>query len=184
MLQTIQRPTFITSDSRCRNSSSHGPDPHHGCESPDCEFQVAWQINPHMKVGGTDSRAALAEHRELRRALIEAGAAVFEVPFVHGAFDSVFVKDNAVLAVTDEGPRAFMARPKCLERRVEQVARARALQSLGFESLKPNSDTANLSPKNAKTLSRICSKCVPSLMLSFANSRSCAWWAPESFRKK
>ncbi len=66
--------------------------------------------------------------RELERA----GAVVDCVPFVHGAFDSVFSKDNAVIMERRDGRvEALLARPRHVERRVEQEARAASFGALG-----------------------------------------------------
>ena len=98
----------------------------------DCAYQVAWCINPHMKIGSVRWRQARAQHRAYRRALLEAGAELISLPFVHGAYDSVFAKDNAVLHSLRGRMRALLASPVHGERRQEQRARARILDSLGF----------------------------------------------------
>lgn len=54
------------------------------------------------------------------------------VPFVHGAFDSVFIKDNAVLVARDGTLRALLAHPCHTERRAEQGARRAVLEETGF----------------------------------------------------
>jgi len=115
---------FVVSEAACREDC-----PRH---DEGCAFRVAWEINPHMRVGATCVRSALNEHRQLVRALSDAGATVRTVPFVHGAFDSVFAKDNAL--VVSRGPGeldALLARPRYDVRRMEQEARARALSQLG-----------------------------------------------------
>ncbi|MEI4878475.1 hypothetical protein, partial [Klebsiella pneumoniae] len=63
----------------------------------DCRYQVAWQINPHMEVGAVDFSRAHAQHEAYKATLARLGAEVVELPFVHGAFDSVFAKDPALL---------------------------------------------------------------------------------------
>ena len=85
-----------------------------------------------MRVGAVDSKGAIRQHDVLVRTLRSLGAIVHDVPFVHGAFDSVFSKDNAVIVERAHGSiEAFLARPRHPERRVEQRARAQALASLG-----------------------------------------------------
>lgn len=64
---------------------------------PTCDFQVAWQINPHMKIGASSLPVARQEHERFKLALEEAGAEVELVPFIQGAYDSVFMKDNAAV---------------------------------------------------------------------------------------
>jgi len=86
-----------------------------------------------MKVGSTNFSVARFQHRRFRRALELAGARVIELPFVSGSFDSVFVKDNAiVLDVGDGALEAFLCNPKCPERRTEQLARSRELERNGI----------------------------------------------------
>lgn len=88
-----------------------------------------------MEVGSVHPRAAMRQHKSFVRALERSGAVVHAVPFVHGAFDSVFSKDNAVLVARRSGVvEALLARPLHAERRIEQRARARALASLGIRA--------------------------------------------------
>jgi N-dimethylarginine dimethylaminohydrolase len=70
-------------------------------------------------------------------ALRELGATVTELPFVHGAFDSVFMKDSAVLVRRpgDDAARALVARPRFKERQAEQERRTRALTASGVRVL-------------------------------------------------
>ena len=85
-----------------------------------------------MRVGAADSQRACAQHAALVRALDRAGARVLRLPFLHGAFDSVFMKDSAILI--DRGGRAC-ALPTTFrhgQRRVESAARARQLARAGF----------------------------------------------------
>ena len=93
---------------------------------------MAWSINPHMRIGAVEPRRAAVQHAAFVHELQGAGAAVHTVPFVHGAFDSVFSKDNAVVVERSDGTvEALLARPRHAEREVEQAARARALTQLG-----------------------------------------------------
>ncbi len=74
----------------------------------------------------------MRQHGALVRTLRSLGAVVHDVPFVHGALDSVFSKDNAVLVERSHGGvEALLANPRHPERKTEQQARARALASLG-----------------------------------------------------
>ncbi len=98
-----------------------------------CAYQVAWSINPHMVVGSVDSGRAMQQHAAFVRALRRYGARVVTIPFVHGAYDSIFAKDSAILALHDGQPRALLAQPRFSVRRVERIARARHLSALGFD---------------------------------------------------
>lgn len=120
--------TFAVSQVRCEKDH---------VRSRDCAYQVAWNINPHMKVGAVAWRRACSQHRELLRVLREAGASCFELPFVHGAYDSVFAKDNAVLVAQDGELRALLATMRHGQRRGEQRARARWLAARGFDVIEP-----------------------------------------------
>jgi len=121
---------FVVSDVRCRG----GARCLHEGAPPDsqCGYRVAWQINPHMRVGASSLCRAEAQHRSLVAALLELGAEVHTLPFVHGGFDSVFVKDNAVLVDDDGLARALMTRPCHRERAMEQEQRTATLVSEGF----------------------------------------------------
>lgn len=98
-----------------------------------CSYRVAWSINPHMRVGEACPERARRQHAKLVTTLRSLGAHVDEVPFVHGAFDSVFAKDSAVVVERDGGEiDALLARPRFEQRRIEQEARARALLDHGI----------------------------------------------------
>ncbi|MEA2748147.1 MAG: hypothetical protein QOI41_2290, partial [Myxococcales bacterium] len=85
-----------------------------------------------MRVGSVRGGHAVRQHGTFVRTLESAGAHTLSVPFVHGAYDSVFSKDNAVIVERDHGTiEALLARPRHAERRMEQRARAAALASLG-----------------------------------------------------
>jgi phenylacetate-CoA ligase len=99
----------------------------------DCRYQVAWSINPHMKVGSVEFREARRQHEGFKDTLVNAGAEVIELPFVHGAFDSVFSKDNALLVERETSKQALLARLRHPERQVEQTARAAFYEAHGFE---------------------------------------------------
>jgi N-dimethylarginine dimethylaminohydrolase len=85
-----------------------------------------------MQVGAVQPRHAVRQHRTFVRALQASGAVVEAVPFVHGAFDSVFSKDNALIVERASGTtEALLARPRHRERRDEQRARGAAFAALG-----------------------------------------------------
>lgn len=86
-----------------------------------------------MKIGGVNTALALKQHLDFVSALSTAGARVIEVPFLHGEFDSVFAKDNAILLDRDGDLVAMLARPLNDERASEQSSRKNALISQGFE---------------------------------------------------
>ncbi|MET0402653.1 MAG: arginine deiminase-related protein [Cystobacter sp.] len=92
-----------------------------------------------MRVGAVNWRHARTQHHAYRRALQAAGAELVCLPFVHGAYDSVFAKDNAVLHARRGRMRALLASPVHDERLQEQRARAHILDTLGFEVFSPPS---------------------------------------------
>jgi len=63
-----------------------------------------------MQVGAANPARAEAQHTRFVRALERAGAQVLRLPFVHGAFDSVFAKDSAVLHTRGRTFRALLSR--------------------------------------------------------------------------
>ena len=115
---------FVASTPHC-DATAHEP-------SSACTYQVAWAINPHMIPGSVDSGRAIAQHRALLQAVRALGASVDTVPFVHGAFDSVFAKDNAVYAQHGAHTHALLGRARHAERRMEQVVREADLRSAGL----------------------------------------------------
>jgi phenylacetate-coenzyme A ligase PaaK-like adenylate-forming protein/N-dimethylarginine dimethylaminohydrolase len=117
------KPTFMVSALSCTD---------HDVEE-DCRYQVAWSINPHMSIGSVDFRAAKVQHEAFTSALARAGAEVITLPFVHGAFDSVFSKDTALLLERRGLKRALLARLRYPERQREQGARADFYERHGFE---------------------------------------------------
>jgi N-dimethylarginine dimethylaminohydrolase len=98
---------------------------------PSSKFQIAWEINPHMKKGATSFSVAVQEHHRFITALKFTGADVHEVPFIRGAYDSVFMKDSAIVKAETKQIKAFLATFKTNERATETQARARALEKLG-----------------------------------------------------
>lgn len=124
-------PHFVVSDPCCSGVRCAA-----GGRDDACGYRVAWSINPHMTVGSVNRSRAIEQHAVFVRALAEEGAVVHPVPFVHGAYDSVFAKDNAVVVARSDGHRrALLARPRHAVRQAEQRARAEALVALGIEVL-------------------------------------------------
>lgn len=120
-------PQFLMSAPRC-GSHCGGP-----ATRGACDFRVAWRINPHMRVGSVEPRRAARQHRALVELMGKVGARVEIVPFVHGAHDSVFIKDNALLVRRKGTLAALLTRPAHSERSLEQPARGRALHERGFD---------------------------------------------------
>lgn len=118
---------FVVSAPRCAG----------GCRldarSGACSYRVAWSINPHMVVGSADPARAVRQHASFVRTLLRNGAQLSTVPFVHGAYDSVFAKDSAILIKDGPCLRAMLAHPLFGERQREQESRRRALEALGFD---------------------------------------------------
>lgn len=127
-----QKPTFILSSSSC---SSEGQPDH----LPGCKFQVKWKINPHMKVGAVSADMAIAQHESFAQFLRKSGADVIELPFIHGAYDSVFIKDNAILVRTEKEQFALLANPHFESRQIEPQKRAFEFEKLGFKTLEVQS---------------------------------------------
>jgi N-dimethylarginine dimethylaminohydrolase len=98
----------------------------------ECSYQVKWQINAHMKPGRVNPAMALTEHAEFCRMILDEGGALLQVPFVHGAYDSVFVKDNALLRRVRGRIEAYLTNPACAERRQEQMARKTNFNAAGI----------------------------------------------------
>lgn len=92
-----------------------------------CSYRVEWAINPHMEVGGADPQRACEEHARFVATLRAHGARVVRLPFLHGEFDSVFVKDSAIVV---DG-RVLPATPRFAERSDEPTARAHQYARLG-----------------------------------------------------
>lgn len=124
MVATTTHERFAVSEVRC----------HQFCTGAgaDCAYRVAWKINPHMQIGASCLSRAQMQHAALVSALRLAGAEVLSVPFVHGGFDSVFIKDNAVLVEQQGVRRALMTRPYHSQRAVEQDRRSATLGAKGF----------------------------------------------------
>jgi phenylacetate-coenzyme A ligase PaaK-like adenylate-forming protein/N-dimethylarginine dimethylaminohydrolase len=118
-----ETPTFVVSAIACID---HQLEPH-------CRYQVAWAINPHMSIGSVDFVVAVAQHAAYVHALEQAGAAILMLPFVHGAYDSVFAKDSALLVERRGVKRALLARLRYPERQREASVRAEFYERNGFE---------------------------------------------------
>ncbi len=100
-------------------------------ESDECSYRVAWRINPNMNVGAASPERAVVQHDTLVSQLQSLGAHVKPVAFVHGAYDSVFVKDSAVVVRRRGEMHALLTQPRYRERNMEQSARRRSLAGLG-----------------------------------------------------
>lgn len=115
---------FVASTPHCVDAT-HAP-------TQDCTYRIVWTINPHMIVGGVDPQRAVVQHAALIRTVRALGAEVVTVPFVHGAFDSVFAKDNAVYRNSAGSTSALLATPRYAERQIEQPVRASDLTRKGI----------------------------------------------------
>lgn len=100
-------------------------------ESDECSYRVAWRINPNMNVGAASPERAVVQHDTFVSQLRNLGANVKPVAFVHGAYDSVFVKDSAVVVRRRGGLHALLTQPRYRERNMEQSARRQALAAMG-----------------------------------------------------
>lgn len=120
---SLTLPTLAVSAVQC---TSHAPE-------EACRYQVAWSINPHMEIGTVDFATAARQHARFVAALEGAGVRVVRLPFVHGAYDSVFLKDPALLLERRGRTHALLARARHAERERERVERARAYAAHGFE---------------------------------------------------
>lgn len=127
-MRSFSPPVFVTSAVECDGSHPR---------TDACGFRVAWAINPYMRPGSGDLARARAQATAFAATLRAEGAEVIELPFVHGAFDSVFMKDPVVLVEHKGARRALLAHHRFAERRVERSARARALATLGFDPCEP-----------------------------------------------
>lgn len=126
-------------------SSTHCEDPCHRekhREKSGCSFQVKWRINPYMKIGSVSIERAKHQHSAFAEALVHHGAEVIKLPFLHGAFDSVFMKDNGILfkAHPDEAPIAILANPKFENRKSEPAHRTKEFARLGMKTVSIESD--------------------------------------------
>ena len=105
-----------------------------------CRYRVAWSINPHMAIGTVDFDRAAQQHAAFVAALAAGGARIIELPFVHGAYDSVFAKDSALLLERRGVRRALLARLRHPERQPEEAARAEFYERHGYEVVRPPAD--------------------------------------------
>lgn len=88
-----------------------------------------------MKLGAVKEKLALSQHAFFKETLESLGAEVLEMPFVHGAYDSVFAKDSAVLRQSGSERHAYLANPRHQMRQKETLDRELVLESLGFRFL-------------------------------------------------
>jgi N-dimethylarginine dimethylaminohydrolase len=98
-----------------------------------CRYQVAWSINPHMSIGSVEFSLAAMQHAAFVAALEAAGVLIVRLPFIHGAYDSVFVKDPALLLTRLGRKYALLAQLRHPERQRERTERARHYTNHGFE---------------------------------------------------
>ena len=74
-----------------------------------------------------------AQHSTYVDALRLTGAKVVRLPFLHGAYDSVFIKDPALLFERRGVKRALLAQPRHRERQPERLARGNFYGSNGYD---------------------------------------------------
>ena len=86
-----------------------------------------------MAIGSVDYLTAAAQHADYVNALERAGAAIVRLPFVHGAYDSVFAKDTALVLERRGTRKVLLAQPRHPERQREQVARSEFFEQSGYE---------------------------------------------------
>lgn len=109
----------------------------HERDAQGCSYRIAWSINPHMRVDSADPIRARAQHARFVTTLRRSCAQVLRLPFVHGAYDSVFLKDSVVLTEHAGELEALIASPAHPVRLAEQGARAAQLRRLGFKVTGP-----------------------------------------------
>ncbi len=90
-----------------------------------------------MKIGSVSIERAKLQHQNFADALIRAGAEIIKLPFLHGAFDSVFMKDNGVIfrMNSDDSPKAILANPRFENRKLESSYRTKEFNELGIETM-------------------------------------------------
>lgn len=133
-MNTHRTPTFLLSAPCCPPDCQHSSDTTSENDfSEGCIFKVAWSINPHMKVGSACSIRAMHQHTQFSRSLKDAGAQVITLPFLHGAYDSVFIKDSTIVRRSEFGVSALIANPFHKERRIESERRRFNLKKYGAE---------------------------------------------------
>ncbi|HRO65965.1 MAG TPA: arginine deiminase-related protein [Pseudobdellovibrionaceae bacterium] len=94
---------------------------------------MAWSINPHMVVGTASPIKAMHQHARFVQTLREVGAHIILLPFLHAAYDSVFVKDSAILKQEAHGISALVTKPSHDERKMESRQRQFHLERRGIE---------------------------------------------------
>lgn len=128
--ESQSRPKFIISSATCNSGNELN-----SIADEECSYKIAWSINAHTHVGSADPKKAILQHDHFKKTLKASGADVLQVPFIRGAYDSVFIKDNAILGDTNCGKVAFLANPATKEREREQKSREQTLKNLGFKIL-------------------------------------------------
>ncbi|MFJ1269934.1 arginine deiminase family protein [Legionella lytica] len=121
----LPNPTIVVSEPCCSISSAH-------LETEDCSYKIAWSINPYMQISSASSSKAKMQHSNFLSLLRQCGANVLPLPFIHGAFDSVFIKDSIILAEGTKGIRALITQAKYAQRKIESNWRRIHLDQLGI----------------------------------------------------
>ncbi len=107
----------------------------------ECSYGLAPTLQEQGRIDSFRPLRAARQHGILVRLLERLGAEIEEIPFVHGALDSVFIKDSALLMRGMVANRALLTQPLDPERRREQAARAAGLESAGFQVMGPPDTT-------------------------------------------
>lgn len=123
-------PQFLVSHPCCGPECDHRVS--QGGVPKECGFQVEWAINAHMKPGQVDFKRAIRQHDFFIETLRRVGADILYVPFIHAAYDSVFTKDNAIIAKRDGRREALLGNPSTFQRKLEQRGRRESLNLRGF----------------------------------------------------
>ncbi|MBA2657145.1 MAG: amidinotransferase [Tatlockia sp.] len=120
-----QNPIILVSEACCSISDDH-------FQTDACTFKIAWTINPYMKISSTCPEKTKKQHLNFVTLLHDCGAQILLAPFIHGSYDSVFIKDSVILVKETNGIRAFVTHPTFPERRVEFELRRLHLEKLGI----------------------------------------------------
>lgn len=124
--------SFLVSSPCCSENCVHNDD--------NCFYQIAWEINPHMKIGSVNCSKAIEQHQNFIESIRLCGANILELPFLHGVFDSVFSKDNALVVSDGHRLTALLTNPATSCRAIEQDQRKVQLERFG---IKVSSKTKN-----------------------------------------
>ncbi|AUH74201.1 arginine deiminase family protein [Legionella sainthelensi] len=117
-------PIILVSEACCSISCQH-------YQTDDCTFKIDWTINPYMQISSTCPEKTKKQHFKFVNLLRNCGAHVLHVPFIHGAYDSVFIKDSVILINEPYGSRALITHSAFAERKVEFELRGLHLERLG-----------------------------------------------------